>query len=375
MLKILVTGDNHIGRKYASHPEAEKLIAERISAFDVMVDTANREECGLFVITGDLFDSTGGVTVKCMKSLLEKLSRFRGHVAVLPGNHDYYDGDVKVWRQFLKLTDDMDNILLMTEYRPYPLTVSGEEVVLYPALCTSLHSAPNQNNLGWIKGEGIVPDSAYRIGVAHGAVAGESLDNEGQYFLMERSELEEIPVDAWLTGHTHVPFPKNIGSEFAPCERVLNAGTHVQTDVSCNTEGGCFILEISADKSLRAKRFIPSALRFVRKSIPLTAGSMERILDRELGAIGDYSVVDIELTGAVDSDEYRDRASLIESRLARFLESRYSDSGMSCLITEDFVKSEFPQTSVSAQLLLALVSEPKEAQLVYELLKKLKEGK
>ena len=128
---------------------------------------------------------------------------------------------------------------------------------MYPAHCTSLHSAPGENNLGWIKEEDIGGDGAYYIGIAHGAVEGETIDNEGAYFLMKRAELESIPVDAWLIGHTHVPFPKNLkAEEYTACEKIFNAGTHVQTDVACNTEGQCFIIEIAGNKAVKAKKFI-----------------------------------------------------------------------------------------------------------------------
>lgn len=220
MLKIFVTGDNHIGLKYASHEQAAFPAERRIAAFEGMVRSANAEDCALFIITGDLFENSYGISKKDIKTLLDMLSLFNGTVAVLPGNHDYYDKDVKVWQYFKDIMTSYDNIMLLTEYKPYSLTANGEEVVIYLALCTSLHSAPMENNLGWIKDEQITHDGTYHIGVAHGAVEGETIDNEGQYFLMKRSELENIPVDVWLIGHTHVPFPNNLTEEFTPCERV-----------------------------------------------------------------------------------------------------------------------------------------------------------
>ena len=58
MLRIFVTGDNHIGLKYANHEHSDVLVSSRISAFEKMVKTANEENCDLFVITGDLFENT-----------------------------------------------------------------------------------------------------------------------------------------------------------------------------------------------------------------------------------------------------------------------------------------------------------------------------
>ena len=102
----------------------------------------------------------------------------------------------------------------------------------------------------------------------------------------------------------------------------------------------------------------------------LSAGKMEEILDRELSGIGDNSVVDLVLSGAVSFEEYRDRHDIIEKRLSRFVEGTYSDSALSELISP-----EFPETSFSAGLLTALLNDPKEAQLTYEMLKSLREGK
>lgn len=375
MLRIFVTGDNHIGLKYASHEQADVLSSKRITAFESMVESANKENCALFAITGDLFENTYSVSKRDIKVLLDTLSKFRGTVIVLPGNHDYYDKDVKVWQYFKDVMISYDNIMLLTESHPYKITANGEDVVLYPALCTSLHSNPGQNNLGWIKDWGIPNDGAYHIGIAHGAVEGETIDNEGLYFLMKRSELEDIPVDAWLIGHTHVPFPRNLTETFAPSGKIFNAGTHVQTDVSCNTEGQCFIVEIDNDKSIKAKKVLSGNLRFYRKNINVTAGDMEKIITRELSDINDNSIVDIILTGAVSADEYENRNTIIEAALCRFIEGTYNDYALSKLISKDLIESEFPETSFSAGLLTSLLSEPKEAQLAYELLKSLKEGR
>lgn len=373
MIRIFETGDNHIGLKYASHEQSAVLSSSRVTAFENMVQTANQENCNLFVITGDLFENTYRISKKDIKSILDMLSCFMGTVIVLPGNHDYYDTEVKVWQYFKDAVTSYDNILLLTDYRPYLLEISGEKVILYPALCTSVHSAPGENNLSWIKATDIPNDDTYHIGIAHGAVEGETIDKEGQYFLMTRSELESIPVDVWLLGHTHVPFPRNLAEQFAPAGKIFNAGTHVQTDVNCNTEGQCFIVEIEADKTVRAKKVTSGNLRFYRKSIILSPEKMQETLKRELAPITDNSVVELILSGAVTKDEYENRHTIINDELSRFIEGNYNDYALSQLISKDLIDSEFPETSFSANLLTALLDEPKEAQLTYELLATLKE--
>ncbi len=86
-------------------------------------------------------------------------------------------------------------------------------------------------------------------------------------------------------------------------------------------------------------------------------------------------MVDLILSGAVTIDEYDSRASVLEEKLSRFIEGTYSDSSLSKLISKELIDSEFAETSFSGNLLTALLDEPKEAQLAYELLKALKGGK
>ena len=74
------------------------------------------------------------------------------------------------------------------------------------------------------------------------------------------------------------------------------------------------------------------------------------------------------------AEEYEALPEAVERLLSRFTEGTYSISAVSKLISEELIDAEFPETSFPAMLLKALLGEPKEAQLTYELLKSLKEG-
>ena len=371
VLRLFVTGDNHIGLKYNSHPARETLVACRTEAFRGMVAKANDEDCQLFVITGDLFDNVSGMTDKQIKAVLDILSEFHGTVALLPGNHDYCGPEAKLTRQLTEAISRYHNVLLMTEERPYPLE---DGVTLYPAACHSKHSETNA--LGWIKQTVIPQDGGYHIGVAHGAVEGETIDNEGKYFFMKRDELNAIPMDVWLLGHTHVPFPGTLTADYAPTtERIFNPGTHVQTDVNCRTPGLCFLLELSEDKTVRAKQFVSGGVRFYREEIHLHAGSMTQELAQAVAGYGPQSVLEFKLTGAVTQEELDNLIPLEKQLESRFLECTWHDEQLGLLISQEQVAREFPETSFSARFLNALLDEPKEAQLAYDLLKSLKGGR
>lgn len=371
-MKIFVTGDNHIGLKYVSHNEREKLASERIDALTRSVAEANKEDCELFAITGDLFDN-GNVAEKSVKAVVEALGEFKGIVAVLPGNHDHYDDNAKIWKNFRKYSAEKDNIVLLSEYKPY--CFDEINAVIYPAFCDKLHSADGENKLGWIKSADLSDVGKIIIGMAHGTVDGEALDNEGKYFLMTRRELNEIPVDVWLTGHAHVPFPNDLTAEFAASdEKIFNPGTHVQTNVNNNTEGLCFILEINDEKKISAKKFVSGGIRFYRKGVVVSAGNMEAEISETVKELGDNSVVELTLEGAVTEDEYKNRAEIVEGALKRFLEGTYNDDGVSRLITKEYIEQEFPiEASFARGFLNDLLDDPKEAQLAFELIQKVKE--
>lgn len=375
MVKIFLTGDNHIGLKYVSHKKPDILQEKRFTAFEGMVDAANREDCDLFVVAGDLFNSTtDSIRKKDIKRLLDMMSCFKGTVVVLPGNHDYYGKEASVWLHFEELLASYDNILLLTEYKPYSLACGESKVIMYPALCQSRNSESGFNNLEWIKKEHIpANDADYHIGIAHGAVEGETIDRESTYFLMKREELEKIPVDVWLIGHTHVPFPRTLSeTDYAAGERIFNAGTHVQIDVSCNTDGECFIIEIDERKTVRAKKYHSGNICFCRKQVKFEPGKLEYRLNEALDGLEDDSVVDIILFGTLLAEEYENRKQIIESALDRFIEGTYNDAALSRQITKEQIDSEFTETSFAAGMLHALLDNPKETQLAYELLQSLK---
>lgn len=373
MFKIFLTGDAHIGIKYYKWRHGQQLEAARIDAFDGMVNTANEEGCGLFVIAGDLFESNTQCDKEDIVKVLDTLAKFNGVVAILPGNHDYYTMESPLWQQLTKLVSGMNNIVLLTAAREYPLTVGGKQVVIYPAPCLSLHS--KENNLGWMKKLNIFSDDTYRIGIAHGTLVGQAMDTEGKYFPMTKEELENLPMDVWLLGHIHVPYPRNISvSNYTEGIRIFNAGTPVQTHHSCNTEGCAFIIEIDKKKQIRARRVVTGPVRFYALDLHLKGDDMEAELQRELQDVPDNSVVELTLSGAVSVDEYERRCEIIDSLLSRFIEAEYTDFSLTKLISQDLIDKTFSETSFSAQLLKALMSDPKEAQMAYDLLVSLKGG-
>ncbi len=380
MVKIFMTGDNHFGKKYDRYPEAKQVLIEsRFEALDNMVRKADEQGCNLFAVTGDLFDNISTIKVADVKKVVEILAKFSGNVIVLPGNHDYYTGDEKVWKDFEKeVASTENNILLLKEFKTYKVDAGEEEVVIYPAFCGSKHS--KENNLTWIKEADIRTAGVINIGIAHGAIKGVTPDMKEEYFLMTEAELNSIPVDAWLIGHTHISYP-NVLSEDRETTgyKIFNAGTHEQTDLHNNTEGCGFILSIEKTGEsckVSARKYVSGIIRFYDLSLgvkPDSDTSLADAMEAAIAGIGDNAVLKLTICGSVKASEYASRNNLYRNLLSRFLTYEIDDSELSEEITIDKIRKEFAETSFAAKLMEGLIDNPTELQMTYELLKSCRE--
>ena len=374
MVKLFVTGDNHIGRKYDRYPEIkEKLIKSRIDCLQDMVRKAEEEGCDFFVITGDLFDNINSIKVGDVKNVVMTLSAFNGRVLVLPGNHDYFTGDDKVWRDFENaLTKTDHNITILNEFREYSFTDIGDkDVVIYPAFCQSKHSV--ENNLGWIKNAEIETRESINIGIAHGALKGITPDMKEEYFLMSEEELKKIPVDAWLIGHTHIAYPGDLDeTKETAGYKIFNAGTHEQTDLHNNSEGDCFIIRIEkndGEPTVYAKKYISGKIRYYDIKVQLGAGTgLKESLAKKAGGYTGNSVIRVTVSGTVPRTEYEDRKKIYEEVLGEYLTYEVNDNELSEEITIDTIRREFAETSFAAQFMEQLMSDPTELQMAYKML-------
>lgn len=378
MLKIFVTGDNHFGKKYNRYPEIkDKLIQSRFDCFQDMVRKAEEEACELFVVTGDLFDNINTIKISDVKQVVDILAKFNGTVLVLPGNHDYYTGEEKVWKDFETILTTQDhNIILLKEFKKYKFDIAEEEVIIYPAFCQSKHS--EKNNLDWIKKEEISPD-IINIGIAHGAIQGITPDMNGEYFLMTENELLNIPVDLWLIGHTHISYPQNLSEEsYIEGYKIFNAGTHEQTDLHNNTDGNAFIISIEKkDKNavVLAKKYVSGKIHFRDIQIEVTPQSDTALIDELNNVLKDIdknTVVRVKINGSIRQEEYQKKEMIYKQLLGNFLSYEIIDSELSEEITIEKIRTEYAQTSFAAKFMENLIENPIELQMAYQLLQSCK---
>ncbi len=393
MVKFFLTGDNHFGLNYSGYGDKGEVITEgQMEAFQRMVDKANETDCDFFVIAGDLFDKQSGILKKMMDRIVDILRGFNNTVLILPGNHDFYTENSKLWSGFEKCIDgNATNIVILNEFRPYSYDIRGEKVVFYPAYCDS--KTKDENNLGWMKDAagagGIDTEGAINVGIIHGAIQGLSLDKEGRYFYMSDQELRSIPMDIWLAGHAHVPYPASLETDKDTFGyRIFNAGSHQQPDISRQTEGNGFI--ISVDKKdgaseVFARKFVSGEIRFVEISVDVKPDSDTALEEALRTALEGASIIDpsktivyVNLTGSVREAEYNDRINICRNILADYL--YYKPASLSELtsnltekISIEKIRSEYAETSFAAKLLEELIGDPMELQMAYDLMKNIKQ--
>ena len=365
-LNIFHTGDIHIGMKFSGYSDKIRasLIEARFLSLENMIEQSNDLGTDLFVVAGDLFNTTQ-ISKKDIERTKRILDKFSGScVLVMPGNHDYDNGMVDLWTEFCKLPSE--KILYIGEKKPYYLEDYGLDIVVYPAPCHAKHSS--ENSLGWIKEQGLEQYGKHHIGIAHGALEGLSPDLVGNYYYMNKSELENIPVDLWLLGHTHVSYPENnkvVGW------KIFNAGTHEPDGLDCRNEGAAWSILIDSDKKIVGERVSTGLYRFYDKSFQIKS-------DEELEDVSSWvqennpskSIMRLSLEGRLSNNLYKELNSFYKDLEEKLLHLIVDDLKLRTKIDKETIEREFTEGSFPYIFLNDLIHDDEALQIAYDLIRR-----
>ena len=336
-MKILATGDVHLGMKFSTYDEVgPELSAARYTALERCVEAANDEMCELFVIAGDLFDRQNVSNLDIGRAA-DLLSRFAGSaLLILPGNHDFYTGvDGRPWGPFVeKMRSESAPVVLLFENRRYDLDHFDLPVSVFPGPCTAKHSAVD--NISWIgDAEQSAAEKRLQLGVAHGSVEGLSPDLDGDYFPMTRRKLDEAPVDLWIIGHTHKPFPE----EGTVHPKLFIPGTPEPDGFDCEHSGGAWILECSESGLESYRRIGTGTYRFYDERAAVEeASALSTAVSAEPPGT---SLVSLTVTGALDRLEYEKLPAVLEELKSRFFYFSAKLDGLEEVVNTQTVDDEF----------------------------------
>jgi DNA repair protein SbcD/Mre11 len=364
-LKIFLTGDLHIGMKFNNYPEyLRNLLVE--ARFDVLkrtIRTANEENCNIFALAGDLFDSIK-ISNKDIDRVIKILSDFSGEcVLVMPGNHDYDNGMVDLWKRF---KDNLtDKIVLLNGDKPYSLKDYSLNAAAYPAYCGSKHS--DNNKLDWISALKEYDDAAFHIGLAHGSLQGLSPDMEGNYFPMTEKELLDIPMDVWLLGHTHISYPFN---DNTVSEKIFNAGTPEPDGFDCKHSGNAWLINMDDNKTIRGTRIETGKYKFydVNRDV-YDEKSFQNIKQEFLSKNPENNLLRLNLKGRISEDLFNSRHEFYEEMEKSLAYFKINDSNLGIKISKDDIKKEFTEGSFPYKLLNQVSDDVEALQIAYEIIR------
>ena len=370
-LKLLHTADLHLGMTFQNrqYPDQvrQQLVEARFESLEKLVKLAGEESCALIVIAGDLFHRIN-IAADQVSRTLDILKKFPGIIAILPGNHDYYEPHNQLWKALKELA--FEELYLLTDHRPYNLADAGLDLILYPAPCDSKHSA--ENRLGWIRELPEKQPARWHIGVAHGTIQGISPDFNDQYYPMDERELSASGLDHWCLGHTHVPYPNQSETTAQP---FIYSGTPEPDGFDCRHPGSAWITELDEEGHIHSRLIETGQFRFSEVHREISSGSDLLQLRDQLAASSPKSLVKLKLSGVMPEADYQERSALLKEIRDKLLYLEVDDTGLSIELSPEIINRKYPEGSFPHQLLSKLATEddPDALQLAYRLIEEVKQ--
>jgi len=353
-IKIFHTADLHLGMRFAGYPDVQdELINARYKTLEKLVSLANRENCTLFVIAGDLFDRTT-LNVKDISRAARALNEFNGElIIILPGNHDYYTHDSNLWNEFSKHAGD--RVLILKNPDIYDLNKYHLKIKIYAAPCSAKHSS--ENMIKWVNSRKNSENDSIKIGLAHGSLEGVSPDFDKTYYPMTRKELESSGLDLWLLGHTHLPWPENPDKN----SRILIPGTPEPDGFDCNHQGSAFIIDLESSSDMKVQKVSTGKYRFsINQASLYDDNDITSMKQKYTGDEFNNVVLRLILKGRLrkeELDRVEESIGLINNNvlLLQTVKDELQES-----ITSDLINSKFTENSFPHQLLFSLLEEKEE---------------
>ena len=354
-MKIFHTADLHIGMKFKSYGSFAKNLADaRTEQLFRLVDTANKEKCDLFAVSGDLFDNLY-VSEKQIKAVCGALSDFSGAAAVvLPGNHDCFDGSGRLWNTFENTAGSNTYLLHTFE----PLIIDSLRTAVHGAYCERAHS--EKNHIADIS----PVDGFFNHALGHGSIERLSPDNERKYFPMKMRELEASPMDLWLVGHTHVRYP----AADAAAGKIYNSGTPEPDGWDCSHCGNAWIIETGEEIRASAVQTGKYCFFDINETVS-SEKDIDAIAEHIRNNSGENKILRVTLSGSCSEDFWNRREEHFEKirSQACYIEEHYDN--LHKQINANDIREEFPETSFPYMLLSHFFDDEQTLRIAYEAVK------
>jgi DNA repair protein SbcD/Mre11 len=358
LIRIAAVADLHLGMSFHAYPEASSLLAEaRFAALERVVAEANEAEAELLVIAGDLFDRPR-VAEAAVRRSVSILASFEGAlVAVLPGNHDYFeDADSPPWRSFRDAVDEVKApVLLLTEPRLYELGGFGLDAAILSGPCNSKHR--DANAIGWAAGQSspvALDATTIVIGVAHGSIDGISPDPDGRYYPMKRSDFARTAASVWIVGHTHIP--THVATRSG--QDLYVPGTPEPDGFDYSGSGSFRLIDATPEGASLSRSVDCGRYRFIEEPRRISSDAdLDELESRLVALEPETTLVKLVVSGTLSADSFKRYLALEREWGRRFVCFRSDSDGLRAEMTMRTVDERYPADSFPHRLLATLLDE------------------
>lgn len=366
-MKIYHTADVHIGLRFGQYEASVRttLIEERFSVLQRMVESANTNQCDVFVVAGDLFDNDR-VADKDVRRTIDILASFTGDaVLLLAGNHDHCsDPSAKPWSTVISQAHNT-NIYPLLSDDVLRLEVGGRGVNFYACPCPDHTSAAHR--IGWVADRAKAADEVH-IGIAHGNVVGHALDDNHAYYSMTEEELTASGVLTWLLGHIHVPFPEpgTIGTPvfFMP-------GAPTPSSVRMRHPGQAWIISIDERGEASYTADVQAGITFKRFTVSFAnAGDLQSLQHQVQQLPPSTTILDLQLSGTLVAQDLASLSTWLDD-ISRMMLHVRCESTVKEQLTAEMIASMYPTGTLQERLLSELLADtqhPLDVHLAFEIL-------
>lgn len=345
MIKIIHTGDLHLGAKFSSF--GKKSGSQRralLDSFKKVVDEAILKNAHLVLIAGDLFDSNFPAyeTVNLVKSELKKLDEAKIFAAILPGTHDCLSVDSIYKRE--NFAEGLSHIYIFDNENITSKFYPELDLVLYAQANTANKSL--KSPLDFLKSSDEEHKNAkYKIAMAHGSVQieGKSAKDDWPITLGEisKSDMQYIALGhwhgaqdfsfgstkAWYCGSPEITYKEGKGG--------LGQGYAIEVDITDNVEVKPFLITDKKIEELSLDIGMFSDIGAVYKEIENKAG--ENI------------ILILNISGIANPDMFLDKEKLKEDLSDKFFSVTIKDNSSPGV--DNILEREYPEDMVLGQFI------------------------
>ncbi|MBI3671695.1 DNA repair exonuclease [Candidatus Azambacteria bacterium] len=348
MIKIIHTGDIHLGAKFSSF--GKKSAEQRralLNSFKKVVDETILKKAHILLISGDLFDSNfpSYDTVNAVKSELKKLDELGVYVAILPGTHDCLSADSIYKRE--NFSEGLSHIYIFDDENITSKFYPELDLVLYAKANTSNKS--KQSPVEFLQSEE-KQKARHKVAMAHGSIEieGKSADDD---WPIKLSEISKSQMQYIALGHWHGAQDFSFGATKA----WYCGSPEITYKEGKGGLGQGYAIEVDITSSAEVKPFLVSEKKIEEMNIELDAFSDIDGIYKEIEKKSDpNTILILSISGIVHPNLFLDEEKIESDLSDKFFSIKVKNN--SSLKIENITEREYPEDMVVGQF-VALMRE------------------